>query len=879
MLKFFPVRDQNSAADRQQSRLMIAAGLMVIALAALLTVAPAVRNHGGSESYQFRHWLGVLGWLLSFTLLHWQSVRMFPRRDPYLLPIIGTLTGLGLMMIWRLYPNLGLRQTIWLVLGSGVVILGMQFPRYLGQLRRYKYIWLVAGIILTALTIIFGENPSGEGPALWLNIFGIYFQPSEPLKLLLIVYLAGYFTDRVTFRHKTLATLFPTLIVAGLALSLLVSQKDLGTALIFLAIYLLMLYAINGSGWVLWVAPLVLLAAGVLGYFLIDIVHLRLSTWLNPFSDPSGASYQVLQSMIAIAEGGLMGTGLGLGSPNLIPVSVSDFIYAAIGEELGLFGLLAIVGLVAILVYRAVRIALHAKEPFHRFLATGIAFYFGFQSILIIGGNIGLLPLTGVTLPFVSYGGSSLLVSCIALGILLTISQASPELNTQPQRPRPRLFWSSVAIVAILVLEFIVSSLQGYWFKPRLMDRPENTRWAIADRFVPRGDIVDRNTQVLISSEGETGELSRVNYTIPLSPILGYTDPVYGQTGIEAAMYEYLRGLAGYTGLDPDVRDLLYNQPMPGLDVRLTLDLNLQSTADDLLGDQSGAILLMNAASGEIMAMASHPYFNSNELDGNWETLLEDENAPLVNRTTQGLYPAGGTLFPFILAEQNDLLTTYPEPADLLPELSGGLDCALPPGPRTWTNLVRNGCLGAQEDLAATVGQETLSSLYERMGFYSSPALNLPVAEVDPPIISDPEAFFRGLESINLSPLQMAAAASALSNDGTRTSPRIVIGYQDPDGEWVTLPKPGENQSVLSSEGAAQVSSLLSVEGTPFWHVSSSVITADDEPVSWFVAGTSSDWQGQPYVVVVVLEKDAPREAASIGTALLEQVIRFTEPN
>ena len=535
--------------------------------------------------------------------------------------------------------------------------------------------------------------------------------------------------------------------------------------------------------------------------------------------------------------------------------------------------------LVAFLVYRAVRIAIHAKEPFHRFLATGIAFYFGFQSILIIGGNIGLLPLTGVTLPFVSYGGSSLMVSFIALGILLTISHVAPELNTQPRQPRPRLFWSSIIIVAVLLLEFLVSSLEGFWFKPQLADRPENTRWAIADRFVPRGDIVDRNTQSLITSEGNAGEINRVNNVIPLSPVLGYTDPVYGQTGIEAAMYPYLRGLEGYTDFDPEMRDLLYNQPMAGLDVRLTLDHNLQSTADDLLGEHQGAVLLMNAASGEIMAMASHPYFDSNDLEGNWDALLKDENAPLVNRTTQGLYPAGGTLFPFILADQGDLLSTYPDPESLLSDLSGSLDCAISPADTTWADLAGNGCLGAQADLTAIIGLDPLISLYERMGFYSSPALHLPVAEVDPPTVADPEAFFRGMESINVSPLQMAAAASALSNDGVLTAPRIVIGYQDPDGEWVTLPKLGENRTVLSSEGAIQVATLLSIEGSPFWQLSSAVSTTEDEPISWFVAGTTSDWQGQPYVVVVVLEDDAPWEASYIGTAILEQVIQYAETN
>jgi cell division protein FtsW (lipid II flippase) len=876
VLRFFPVRDKGSSIDKQQSRLMIAAALLVLAMALVLSIAPAVRYHAGSQRYRFDHWLGVLGWFVVFTVLDWQASRKLPHRDPFLLPIISALTGIGLMMIWRLYPSFGLRQTIWLVLAGGLVFLGLQFTTFVGYLHRYKYILLVLGLILTALTIIFGQNPTGTGPALWLKIFGVYFQPSEPLKLLLIAYLAGFFTDRLTLNNKALATILPTLVVIGLALGLLISQRDLGTAIIFMAIYLLVLYTINGNRWVIWLTPVVIIVAAVIGYFFIDIVHLRLSAWFNPLSDTSGASYQVLQSMIAIAEGGILGTGFGLGSPGLIPVSLSDFIYAALGEEFGLLGLLVIVVLFSLLVYRAIRVAIRSEKTFHRYLAAGIGFYFGFQSILIIGGNIGFLPLTGVTLPFISYGGSSLLVSFVAFGILYILSQGTkPVAEVKKYSDRKRFYWAGIALIGLLVIEFVISSLLGFWFKPSLVRRPENARWAVADRFVPSGDILDRNGQVILTSKGETGEITRENYYIPLSPIVGYANPIYGQTGIEASMSPYLRGLEGYNSLEPALQKLVYNQPPDGLNIKLTIDLTLQKAADDLLGDQIGAAVLMNADNGEILTMASHPYFDSTAVEADWDALVNDGNAPLVNRATQGLYPAGATLMPFIVTDQNNLISTYPDPATILTSINVS-DCSVTVNALNWSVLIGSGCLTTQAELAAYTGEAPLLSLYQRLGFFTVPDLRLPAANVDQPVISDLEAFFRG-ESVTISPLQLAMAASTLTNGGTLPAPRIVIGYEDPQSKWVSFPKLGEDQEVLKSQDTASISRLLTVTDSPRWQAVSTIHTADDAPITWFMSGTTPDWQGQPYVVIVALETDDPNLAAEIGTTLLEQAMNLVK--
>jgi len=387
MQRLFPVFDRESHRDRLQSRLMIIIGLAMLSYTIVLSLAPIIRSHSIIQPTDFSHWLGLGVWVLCFIFLHHQTTRKLPHRDPYLLPIVAALSGIGLLTIWRLYPNLGLRQTTWMALAALLVFMGVQFPGYLAFLRRYKYIWLVIGLVMTSLTILMGINPSGAGPALWLKAFGVHFQPSELLKLLLIVFLAGYFGDGHRITNNFIQRLIPTLFVVLTAVLLLIFQRDLGTASVFLLIYLSMLLSSQHTRGHLWLAPLMILALGLVGYFFTDTVQTRIDTWLNPFGDPSGASYQIIQSLIAIAEGGLMGSGPGLGSPTLIPVSVSDFIFAAVTEELGFMGAVTLITLIIFLVYRGTDAAKRANTPFQRYLALGLTFYIGMQSALTLSSR------------------------------------------------------------------------------------------------------------------------------------------------------------------------------------------------------------------------------------------------------------------------------------------------------------------------------------------------------------------------------------------------------------------------------------------------------------------------------------------------------------
>jgi cell division protein FtsW (lipid II flippase) len=374
--------------------------------------------------------------------------KLLPLRDPVLLPIAGLLMGWGLVLVDRLAANFLPRQALWVVLGLVAIVLLAVFPRPrpgdpagLRWLRRYRYTWLILGLVLLGLTFVFGVNPSGANLRFWLGttlplIGPVYFQPSELLKLLSVVFLASYMAEKETlislsylrigrwqFARPPLAYLAPLLLMWGLSLILLAWQRDLGAATLFLLVFLVMLYLASGR-WEAVASGLILLVVmAVVAYQLpmpqLDVVRQRIDSWLNPWPDARGGAFQIVQSLLALAAGGLIGQGVGQGYPGYIPVVHSDFVFAAIGEEWGLIGTLAVLACVVVLVYRGLRLAIGARQRFLTYLLAGIATLIGVQTLIITGGITRILPLTGVTLPLLSYGGSSLLVSAAMIGLML----------------------------------------------------------------------------------------------------------------------------------------------------------------------------------------------------------------------------------------------------------------------------------------------------------------------------------------------------------------------------------------------------------------------------------------------------------------------------
>jgi cell division protein FtsW (lipid II flippase) len=359
-----------------------------------------------------------------------------PYADPYLMPIAALLTGIGLTMIYRVDPDLALRQGLWLVIGLAVFAACAIFIRDYRALDGVKYILALCAIALLVLPAIPGLGATINGASLWVRLGPIAFQPGELAKVLLVVFLAGYLRDRREvlatgpgrFGLPSLKHAGPLLLIWGGAMLVLFQTNDLGGGLLYFAVFLAMLYVATAR-WAFVAVGTALFALGAYGlYHVIPHVADRVTIWLHPWSDPLGDGYQLVQSIYAIAGGGLFGTGLGRGvlvtpeGNTYIPFLQTDFIYAAIAQELGLAGAAAVVLLYVLVVYRGFRIAMLADDGFSKLLAAGLTATLALQAFIIVGGVAGLIPLTGITLPFVSYGGSSLVANFLVLWLLLAVS-------------------------------------------------------------------------------------------------------------------------------------------------------------------------------------------------------------------------------------------------------------------------------------------------------------------------------------------------------------------------------------------------------------------------------------------------------------------------
>lgn len=429
MINLLSAEDQHEMYNRREGGLLLLSAAFVGVNAIALSLAATGR-------LTWPHLWAPLIWLGLMGAAHYALRRWRPRRDPFLLPILALLTGWGLILIDRLAANFLARQVIWLGLSTAVLLAVTILTPTLRPLRRYRYTWLIGGLALLAATLLFGVNPSGAGAALWLPLpGGVYFQPSELLKLLLVIFLASYFEERQALLQlggqrgplAALPYLAPLLLMWGFCMVLLIWQQDLGAATLFFILFLALLYLATAEWRYVIGGILLLLLAGVIAYALFPVVALRVDAWWNPWPDAAGRAFQIAQSLYALAAGGVLGSGVGQGFPTYIPVVHSDFAFAAIAEEWGLVGSMGVVACFMLLAYRGLRVALLAKRPFHLYLAAGVTTLFAAQAFLIMGGVTRLLPLTGVTLPFVSYGGSSLLVSSIMAGLLLYLSAVQQQ--------------------------------------------------------------------------------------------------------------------------------------------------------------------------------------------------------------------------------------------------------------------------------------------------------------------------------------------------------------------------------------------------------------------------------------------------------------------
>ncbi len=822
------------------------------------------------------------GWTLAWGASFWVLRARLPDADPFILPIVALLTGWGLLLQARLAPAFMLRQTLWLLIGCGALCGVALYPRLPRLLRRYRYSFLAAGLLLLGATLVFGVNPSGYGQQLWLGAFGVYFQPSELLKLLLVIYLASYLCDRreVLAQKKVHHPLWgvvlgPMLAMVGVALLLLGWQQDLGAALLFYLTFVAMLYLAWGKVWYVALSLLVFIPVAVAGYFISDRVALRVSIWLDPWA-PAQAdrAFQILQSLFALASGGIFGQGLGQGAPTLIPVVHSDFVYAALVEEFGMLGALALLALIGLLIYRGLLWAQRAESPFEALLAGGIAAIWGIQTWVILGGNAKLIPITGVTLPFVSYGGSSLLVMLLATGLLLNLSAPHPAtfaISLTPDKAPSLARTAGRLGQGLLFLLVTVALDTGWWAVLRSDDLRTylaNPRYILSESRIRRGRVLDRAGGTLADVRvDEDGYVTRAYPAPSAAAVVGYATLQYGAAGIEAACDSRLRGDVTRTSWDRAVEQLLHHDPI-GEDVRLTLDVHLQRSAHQLLAEYQGAAVMVDVRTGEILALASSPVYTSATVAEDWETLREDPAAPLLNRVTQGLAQPGAILETVLLGsalERGDLPTpTLPFTQAVI--FNGAtLTCQHPPAGEDWAAALTAACPAPFVALGQDLGLPALAESFAAWGLTEAPALELPtVAAPWEPQTADVAREALGQGALLVTPLQMVGVAAALGNDGVRP-PLHLLSRSTPG--CVTPATSAER--ILASEYAAQLRALWPRFGGAAGHQGQS-LAGPERVQTWFI-GLDSPVAAHYAVAVVVENGHDPQAAARIGLALLEQ--------
>lgn len=872
--------------------------------------------------------LGVpAGIFVAFVIAHVAVRKFAPGADPAILPLSFALSGIGIAFVTRLAPDLAINQVMWLFLGIACMVLVLVLFHNLDKVANYKYTFMIVGFLLLLSPLIPGLGQEIYGSRIWLHLGGFSFQPGEIAKIVIVLFLAGYlaqnremlsvFTCRKgPFNLPDARTLIPLLLMWGVSLLIVVFEKDLGSALVFFFVFLIMLYVATGKKFYL-VIGLGLIAIGGVGAFLaFSHVQVRVNTWLDPFADAQNTGYQLTQAIYSIADGDLFGVGLGRGLASQIPVVESDFIFAAIAEELGLLGAAGVLLLFLCFAVRGFVTAARAKSDVSSFIAVGLTSMIVLQAFIIVGGVTRLIPLTGLTLPFISQGGSSLLASFIAVGFLLRCGDQATGVGTEVANATGSLHANSVlgrvslgkrlthtmllcsALFALLVGNLtLIMVVQADYYQ----NMPGNNHTLSKELLNERGTISTYDGIVLAQSVlGDDGTYERIYPSGTLaSHVVGYASTQYGTAGIEASYNDTLKGEKNYATWT-DVLNSLAGVGAKGNDVTLTLNSTIQQAAQDALSGATGACVVMDPDTGAILGMASSPTYSASDIESLLASAATGEasgDGSLINRSTEALYAPGSTFKIVTLAtalENNTATedTVYSSPGTMTIEGTTGTVSNFDHnnyGSITLakaTELSSNTVFG---QLGLEIGGDTLIAGADKFGFDREIefALNLKTslmptsaeltnkwglawAAAGEPV---------GQTGPNATVLEMALVGSAIANDGTIMQPYLVDSIYNANGERSSTTQPSKLLQAVSKETANRVKEVLvgvvkngtgtqaAIDGV---EVAGKTGTAEktDGNDSWFVGMAPAD---NPRVVVSIIIEDGDE---GIGAAKAQNVLK-----
>ena len=786
---------------------------------------------------QFWVYAGLL--MLGFFILHSALGRRGPVADAYILPCMLILAGLGAIALFSIKDPL--RDTDVFTRQIHGVLIGMiaamiPFSAKFRSFRpwRYTYLYALLAVFLTILLALFGTGPGGAR----LKLFG--FQPVEVVKLALVFFVASYLAERWsvlvdktgpkrTFQMPLFRDIGPLIVMYLISLTTFLLVKDLGPMLLLFGMFVAMLYVATGKPSFVGIGIALVAVTGWLAYVLhLGVFDVRVDMWLHPWKNAHENGMQLGQALWGLGTGGIWGSGLGLGQPAYMPRSGSDLIFASIGEELGLVGSIFVLMICSVLLVRGFRAALHARTDFDRFLGAGVSVLFGIQMVIIIFGVLGLMPLTGVTFPFASFGKSSVIASFFMAGILLDIS-ANGTRDASDVRLEVRSAIRGLSTAMLVLLLGVAGIGRLVWIQGIKADevagrvvitpdadgyiRPHiNPRLKAIEASIPRGTIYDRNGRPLATSRpSELEELGLTEeaavrsrnrcypYGLPLAHLVGYVDSrCGGPVGFEKWRNNDLRGFEDYAQLLPIYRrrHTPYCPKIEGKDVRLTIDADLQSVVEKALTKYAGAVrdrrtgirkhkaaaVVIDVYTGEVLAAASIPSFDPNELTlASWKSYNTDgSESALFDRSLNGVYPPGST-FKLVTASaalENGLDPTVNcrhqesrvrwrwEGETYSRRRIADLEEMRPHGLTDLAKAVRVSCNVYFAHLGIDLGPQ---KLYDMTRKYR-------LSRIPPPkkLAEDLPDNAYGQGTIQVSPLEMARVVAAIANGGVMMKPQFV---------------------------------------------------------------------------------------------------------
>lgn len=876
--------------------------------------------------------LGVpIGIFVAFIIAHIAVRKFAPDADPAVLPIAFALSGIGIAFVTRLAPDLAVNQVIWLFLGVACMIVTLIFSHNLDKIGNYKYTLMVIGFLLLLSPLLPGIGQEYYGSRIWLSIGSFSFQPGELAKVVIVLFLAGYlasnremlsvFTWRVgPFRLPDPSTLVPLLLMWAVSLLIVAFEKDLGSALVFFFVFLVMLYTATGKKFYL-VAGLVLMIIGCFAaYFMFDHVQIRVQNWLDPFSDSQGTGYQLSQALFSIADGDLFGVGIGRGMADQIPVVESDFIFAAIAEECGLLGAAGVLLLYLSLAIRGFAVAARAKSDYSSFVAVGMTTTIVLQAFIIVGGVTRLIPLTGLTLPFISQGGSSLLASFISIGFIMRCGDEGTGVgeemtNASSSSLSPNSPLGRVALGKRLTTDIVLFSLLFVVLVANLtvimvvqaddyQNMPNNNHTLAKEASIKRGSITTDDGVILAQSvsDGEGGYTREYPAGDLASQVVGYYSQQYGTSGIEASQDDVLSGDTGYATWI-DVLNAEAGISKTGNDVVLTINSEIQQAAQDALEGYTGACVVINPKTGAVLAMASSPTYDAADFETELQNAAENPNSTstLLNRATQSLYAPGSTFKMVTLATAltdgvADEDTVYSSPGSI--EIGGGKVTNFDSESLGNITLRRATAYSSNTVFAQVgvqLGAERLVEGADAFGFDQEISFDIPTAMSimsDPSEMDEWETAWAAVgqpvgDEEDAGPsttvLQMALVGCAIANDGTIMQPYLVESVYNANGERSYTASSSVYKQAISSDVAQRVRDVLvdvvnsgtgtaaQISGVQVAGKTGTAETGRENDDSWFVGMAPAD--DPDVVVAIVLEEAVNSETTDNAAAKAKNVL------